>query len=191
MLVWHLEEHPAYKQLSDEVLAQLSVCSEVQMICHMVQPISLPPHHLLLHENPDSFNVSGATLPMLSWKRDRWTGICHYQLYLVLASEKWRKQSTAPSIRSLAGIYRKDEARPLVGVSALNFLQCFDTVGRITRRTIKTTCAINPWRFFSGTSGDKNKVRKQTDPGLPTKQPLNRGCCCHYQLLITRISCHW
>ena len=33
LLVGHLEEHPAYKKLSDEVLAWLSVCSEVQMIC--------------------------------------------------------------------------------------------------------------------------------------------------------------
>jgi len=33
MLVGHQEEHPAYKILSDEVLAWLSACSEVQMIC--------------------------------------------------------------------------------------------------------------------------------------------------------------
>ena len=33
-LVWHWEEHPACKKLSDEVLALLSVWSEVvQMIC--------------------------------------------------------------------------------------------------------------------------------------------------------------
>jgi len=32
-LVGHQEEHPAHKKLSDEVLAWLSVCSEVQMIC--------------------------------------------------------------------------------------------------------------------------------------------------------------
>jgi len=39
------------------------------MICiHLVQLISLPPHHLLLHYNPDWLNLSGADLPRLSWK---------------------------------------------------------------------------------------------------------------------------
>jgi len=33
LLVGRLEEHPACKRLSDEVLAWLSVCSEVQIIC--------------------------------------------------------------------------------------------------------------------------------------------------------------
>jgi len=33
LLVGRQEEHPAYKILSDEVLAWLSACSEVQMIC--------------------------------------------------------------------------------------------------------------------------------------------------------------
>jgi len=32
LLVGHEEEHPACKKLSDEVLAWLSVCSEVQMV---------------------------------------------------------------------------------------------------------------------------------------------------------------
>jgi len=32
-LLGHQEEHPACKKLSDEVLAWLSVWSEVQMIC--------------------------------------------------------------------------------------------------------------------------------------------------------------
>jgi len=35
LLVGYQEEHPACKKLSDEVLAWLSVCSEVQMILHM------------------------------------------------------------------------------------------------------------------------------------------------------------
>jgi len=30
LLVWHKEEHPACKKLNDEVLAWLSVCSDVQ-----------------------------------------------------------------------------------------------------------------------------------------------------------------
>ena len=32
-LVWHQEEHPTWKKLSDEVLVWLSVWTEVQMIC--------------------------------------------------------------------------------------------------------------------------------------------------------------
>jgi len=33
------------------------------MICIMVQLMSLPPHHLLLHYNRDWFDLSGAGLP--------------------------------------------------------------------------------------------------------------------------------
>jgi len=33
LLVGHQEEHPACKKLTDEVLAWLSIWSEVQMIC--------------------------------------------------------------------------------------------------------------------------------------------------------------
>jgi len=36
---------------------------------HMVQLTPLPPGHLLLHWNPDWFNLSGAGLPRLSWKK--------------------------------------------------------------------------------------------------------------------------
>ena len=36
---------------------------------HMVQLMQLPPRHLLLHIKPDWFNLSGAGLPGLSWKR--------------------------------------------------------------------------------------------------------------------------
>jgi len=35
--------------MSDEVLAWLSVSTEVQNHLHMVQPMLLPPRHLLLH----------------------------------------------------------------------------------------------------------------------------------------------
>jgi len=38
----------------------------------------LPPYHLLLHWNPDWFNLSGAGLPRLSWKRDRYMGVCFF-----------------------------------------------------------------------------------------------------------------
>jgi len=44
LLVGRQEENPACKNLSDELLAWLSVCSKVQMIC-MVQLMPLPPHH--------------------------------------------------------------------------------------------------------------------------------------------------
>jgi len=47
LLVGRQEEHPACKKLSDEVLAWLSVWSEVQMICVWLMP--LPPRRLLLH----------------------------------------------------------------------------------------------------------------------------------------------
>jgi len=33
LLVWHQEEYPACKKLSDEVLLWLSVWSEMQVIC--------------------------------------------------------------------------------------------------------------------------------------------------------------
>jgi len=55
LLVGRHEEHPACKKLTDEVLAWFSVWSEVQVICMWVQPMPLPPHHLLLHQNPEWF----------------------------------------------------------------------------------------------------------------------------------------
>jgi len=42
----HQEEHPAFKKLSDEVPAWLSVCSKLLDDLQLTQ---LPPHHLLLH----------------------------------------------------------------------------------------------------------------------------------------------
>ena len=36
---------------------------------YMVQLMPLSSHHLLLHSNEDWFNVSGADLPRLSWRR--------------------------------------------------------------------------------------------------------------------------
>jgi len=50
-------------------LAWLSVWSKVQCFAmHMVQLTLLLPR-LLLHENSDSFKLSGASLFSLSWKR--------------------------------------------------------------------------------------------------------------------------
>jgi len=36
---------------------------------HIVQLMSLPPRHLLLHYNWDWFNLSGTSLPRLSWRK--------------------------------------------------------------------------------------------------------------------------
>jgi len=35
---------------------------------HMVQLMPLPHCHVLLHKNSDCINLSGASLPRLSWK---------------------------------------------------------------------------------------------------------------------------
>jgi len=43
LLVGRQEEQPVCKKISDEVLAWLSVCSDVQMICIMVRMMPLPP----------------------------------------------------------------------------------------------------------------------------------------------------
>jgi len=36
---------------------------------HMAQLMPLPYRHILLHYNPDWFNLSAASLPRLCWKR--------------------------------------------------------------------------------------------------------------------------
>jgi len=51
---------------------------------------------------------------------------------------------------------RKDAARPLVRVSALYSIQCFDTDGWMTGRTSilwRKTHSTNPYRFCFGTGG--------------------------------------
>ena len=48
LLVGRQEGHPVCIKLSGEVLAWLSIWSEVQMISPVVQLMPLPPHHLLL-----------------------------------------------------------------------------------------------------------------------------------------------
>jgi len=35
----------------------------------VVQLMPMPPHRLLLHQNPEWFNLSGASFTRLSWKR--------------------------------------------------------------------------------------------------------------------------
>jgi len=42
---------------------------------HIVQLMPPPPHHLLLHLNPEWFGLSGASLPRLSWTK-RLLNVC-------------------------------------------------------------------------------------------------------------------
>jgi len=43
---------------------------------HMVQLMPMPPHHLLLHQSPEGFGLSGAGLPRLSEVIKR-VCVCH------------------------------------------------------------------------------------------------------------------
>jgi len=54
----------------------------------------------------------------------------------------------------------KDEARPLFGVSALCFLQCFDTVVQVTGRTSASTnlCHLSPTKVLF-----RNRFRQKTE----------------------------
>jgi len=65
LLVGRQEGHPACKKLSGEVLAWLPVWSEVQM----VEQMSLPPHRLLLQQNPEWFTFLVAIYPGCPGKR--------------------------------------------------------------------------------------------------------------------------
>jgi len=58
-------QHPACTKLNDEVLEFCLQQGENDL--HMVQLMPLPPHHLLLHQNPHWFNLSGACLHRLCW----------------------------------------------------------------------------------------------------------------------------
>jgi len=71
-MVVHQEEHAACKKI-DWCGAGLVICLEWSADdLHMVQMIPLPARHLLLHPNPEWFNLSGAGLRRLSWKRGRY-----------------------------------------------------------------------------------------------------------------------
>jgi len=71
LLVWQQEGHPACKKMSDEVLAWLSVWSEVPIVCVWSSWCfyTPKPRHLLPHLNSDWFYLSGTGLPRLSWKK--------------------------------------------------------------------------------------------------------------------------
>jgi len=53
---------------------------------HMVQLTPLPPRHLLLHKNPEWFNVSGAALPRMSWKTGHQMGVLYCHMLLLTAT---------------------------------------------------------------------------------------------------------
>jgi len=69
LLVGRQEGHPACKKLSGEVLAWLSVCSEVQTCIRPADATAT--HCLLLQYNPDWFNLSGTGPPRQTWKKGR------------------------------------------------------------------------------------------------------------------------
>ena len=82
-LVGRQEERPACKNLSDEVLAWLSVWNEYQIICiFMVQLMPLPPVISCFSKNSDWFNLSGAGLLRLSWKRGCQVGLLSFMFIL-------------------------------------------------------------------------------------------------------------
>jgi len=62
------KEHLACKKLSDEVLAWLSVWSEVQMICNGPADTTATPSSLASLKSR-WFDLSGASLCRLFWKR--------------------------------------------------------------------------------------------------------------------------
>jgi len=70
LFVGHQEEHLTCKKLSNEVLAWLfDLC-----VFHLM---AVPPYHLLLHENPECFNISGAGLPGCRGKEAvKWVSCC-------------------------------------------------------------------------------------------------------------------
>jgi len=67
-LVGWQEGHPACKKLSGEVLACLSVWSEVQMIAYGSADATATPSSLAPVKSR-MVHVSGAGLPRLTWKR--------------------------------------------------------------------------------------------------------------------------
>jgi len=75
LLLGHQEKHPACTKLSDEVLAWLSVCSEVQMTCIWFK-YHCDPIISCFIKIQTGYNLSGAGLPRLSWKRGWWMGVC-------------------------------------------------------------------------------------------------------------------
>jgi len=70
LLVVQQEDHLAFKKLSDEgmVICLQGGGNELHMV-QLIQLMPLPPHHRLLHYNPEWFCFTGSGLPRLSWKQ--------------------------------------------------------------------------------------------------------------------------
>ena len=91
-------------------------------------------------------------------------------IFRVLASDSWRKGSNTPSLKTL--VVDEERMRPVwdipqFWVSALSFLQYFDTVGWVTGRTAGPykTCATYLQRFRSRTNGKTTAIqRTQVNP---------------------------
>jgi len=71
---------------------------------HVIQLMPLPPHHLLLHKNPEWFYLSGAGLPRLFWKRSRETGVCLWQVLLLMY--RWYRRNSRKALDFDNPVYR-------------------------------------------------------------------------------------
>jgi len=89
--------------LSDTALAWLACLQRGANDLHMVQLMPLPPH-LLLHQNPDWFNLSGAGLPRLSSKKDHYMGVLLFQTYFRF-DQVHQKRTIGGNV---AGFYKPD-----------------------------------------------------------------------------------
>jgi len=136
------------------VLVRLSVWSKVQVVCIWSSWFHCIPkhHHLLPHLNPDWFYLSGTSLPRLSWKRGRWTGLvvvvlqCEFLGIMPLAYQPW-----VVTISWIGCLQRK---MPLLCSSsfASNKLSCADS---------KITVVFNSPTIFYSFIRVQNYARKQ------------------------------
>jgi len=75
----------------------------------------------------------------------RWPDLLSGNIFRVLASESWqREQCLFP--RGFCGWWRKDETKTVVGISALCFFHCCDTISWVTGGTSahKCVCQLYP-----------------------------------------------
>jgi len=88
--------------------------------------------------------------------------------------------NSAPFHQEYGGRWRKNKDGPLIIVSALCFLQCFDTDGLVDIWPVcGKPCSTNPQRFTSGTSEEEDPRQNQPTQVLLEEQPWNgtgRSC---------------